>query len=149
MLFWEQLWNFTCQNFDELLLKIGKKAANSPHKLVENFFWKRKMEFWQQLWKKIDKVRKNNSKSEYKTFVRKGLHSKVFPSRVPLTVSKAVPEQWYISLVENPKLSLKYEKIYEKWFSFENVLRLYLQTCGVLKWKQCRQKVRTGRKKSI
>ena len=104
------------------------------------------MQFWQQLWKRFDKVRKNNSKSEFKTFVRKGLHSKIFPSRVPLRVLKAVPEQWYISLVESPKLPLRFEKFYELWFFFKKFLRLYLQTCGVLKWKQCRQKIRTGGK---
>ena len=47
------------QNFDESMLKLGEKAANSAKKLVKFFFWKRKMQFSQQLWKHFDKSTKN------------------------------------------------------------------------------------------
>ena len=78
---------------------------------------------------------------------KKRLLSEIFPLRVPLRVLKADPEQWYISSVESPKFPLRFEKFYELWFFIKKNLRLYLQTCGVLKWKQYRQKVRRGRKK--
>ena len=135
------------QNFDKSMPKLGEKAAISAKKLVKIFFWKRKMQFSRQLWKHFYKSSNKQLKIWIKTFEKEALNRKFFPSKVPLKVLKAVREQWYIFLVESPKFSLKFRKVYEIWFFFQKVLRCYLQSRGALFWQQWRKLV--GKKRII
>ena len=119
MLFWGQWWNFTFKTSIKVCSNLEKKQQILQKRLVKVFFWKRKMQFSQQLWKHFDKSSNKQLKIWIKTFEKEGLNQNVFPSNVPLKVLKAVREQWYIFLVESPKFSLKYQKVYEIWFSFK------------------------------
>ena len=67
------------QNFDKSMLKLGEKAAISAKKLVDFFFWKRKMQFSQQLWKHFDKSSNKQLKAWMKTFENKGLNQNFLP----------------------------------------------------------------------
>ena len=77
------------------------------------------MQISQQLWKHFDKSSNKQLKIWIKTFEKEGLNRNFFPSNVPLKVLKAVREQWKIVLVESPKFSLKFQKVYEIWFFFK------------------------------
>ena len=129
------------QNFDKSMLKLGEKSANSAKKLVKFFFRKRKMQFSQQLWKHFGKSSNKQLKIRNKNLWKGGSQSKFFPSKVSLKILKDVREQWYIILVESPMFSLKFKKVYEIWFFFKKILRVYLQSCGALFWLKYRNLV--------
>ena len=119
MLFRGQWWNFTFKTSIKVCSNLEKKQQILQKRLVKVFFWKRKMQFSQQLWKHFDKSSNKQLKIWIKTFEKEGLNRNFFPSNVPLKVLKAVREQWYIFLVESPKFSLKFQKVYEIWFFFK------------------------------
>ena len=118
MLFWGQWWNFTFKTSIKLCSNLEKKQQILQKKTSQSFFWKRKMQISQQLWKHFDKSSNKQLKIWIKTFEKEGLNRKFFPSKVPLKVLKAVREQWYIFLVESPKFSLKFQNVYEILFFF-------------------------------
>ena len=74
MLFWGQWWNFTFKTSIKVCSNLEKKQQILQKRLVKVFFWKRKMQISQQLWKHFDKSSNKQLKIWIKTFEKEGLN---------------------------------------------------------------------------
>ena len=109
------------QNISKCLLKAQtwRKSRKFCKNFIQNFPLETQNAVFTTVLKTFRQKFEQTTQNLHKNLWKVESQSKCSTSKVSLKILKAVREQWYIFLVESPKFSLKFEKVYEIRFFFK------------------------------